>query len=92
MGKFKNFANISLLLFNIIITVVTIRTRTTFAYHLVSCMGLVRVFLWFLLSSENRVRVTEGNNKIIDSLYPVFVSFLFLMEKFKNLANFFAIG
>ena len=54
-------------------------------------MDSLRVFLWFLLSSENRVRLTEGNN-IIVSLYNVFVFVFFLMENFKNLPNFFAIG
>ena len=72
MGKFKSFPHISLLLFDIIKTFVTMVTRTTLTYHLPSCMDSIRVFLWFLLSLENRVRLTEGNTNIIVSQYPVF--------------------
>ena len=71
MGKFKNFVYISLLLFDIIKISVTIRTKTTLSYHLPSCMDSLKVFLWFLLSSENR----EGNNDIIVSQYPFLVAF-----------------
>ena len=45
VGKFKNFAYISLLLFDIIKTFVTMRTRSTLTYHLPSCMDSLRVFL-----------------------------------------------
>ena len=70
-GKFKNFVYISLLLFDIIKIFVTIRTKTTLSYHLPSCMDSLRVFLWFLLSSEN----CEDNNDIIVSQHPVFSCF-----------------
>ena len=87
MGKFKNFPYISLLLFDIIKTFVTIRTRTTLTYHLPSCMDSLRVFLWFLLSSENRFRLTEGNTNIFVRLYNVFV-FVFFNEKFQEFSKF----
>ena len=77
VGKFKNFAYISWLLFDIINFLYYQNYEHQNKLNLSSCVVSLRFFLWFLLSSENRVRLTEGNNNIIVSQYPVFVVVIF---------------